>query len=248
MIRSLAGTTALVTGASGGIGSAVARRLARAGVRLILSGRNRAALGALARELDGAATSPEASGPTLVVPADLSTAAGARGLVEEVCDAVDCLDILVNNAGVALTAALAETTDEQMDLHYAVNVRAPFILSRGFLPLLRRSKDPRIVNIASVVAHKGYARQGAYSAAKHALLGLSKVAAREFAEAGVLVHVISPGAVAGDMVRDMRPDIDPDALIQPEDIAEVLMFLVQLAGQATIDEIRVRRRSSEPFA
>jgi 3-oxoacyl-[acyl-carrier protein] reductase len=103
------------------------------------------------------------------------------------------------------------------------------------------------VNIASVVAVKGYVNQGAYTASKHALLGFTKVLARELHREGIRVHVISPGGVATDLIPSMRPDIPPETLIQPEEIAEIVWFLLSHRGNAVIDEVNVRRISNEPW-
>lgn len=106
----------------------------------------------------------------------------------------------------------------------------------------------RIVNIASVVAHKGYAQQSVYAASKHALLGLSKSLANEVYKDGVRVHVISPGGVYTDMVKIARPDLAPEGLVVPQEIAQTVMFLLRMEGNAVIDEICVRREGKPPFA
>ena len=129
----------------------------------------------------------------------------------------------------------------------ATNVRAPFILIRSALPHLRKARG-RVINIASVVAHKGYPLQSAYAASKHALLGLSKSLANELYEDGVRVHVISPGGVYTDMAKVARPDLSPDGLISAAEVADAVMFLLSLDKNAVIDEICLHRQGKAPFA
>ena len=129
----------------------------------------------------------------------------------------------------------------------ATNARAPFVLIHSALPHLRRARG-RIINIASVVAHKGYPLQSAYAASKHALLGLSKSLANELYQEGVRVHVISPGGVHTDMVRAARPDLSPDGLISAGEVADAVMFLLSLDKNAVIDEICLHRQGKAPFA
>ena len=106
-----------------------------------------------------------------------------------------------------------------------------------------------IINICSVVAHKGYPQQSVYAASKHALLGLSKSLANEVFRDDIRVHVISPGGVFTDMVALARPDLTPDGMTLPEDIADIVLFLLEhRAANAVIDEIQVHRTNKEPFA
>ncbi len=113
---------------------------------------------------------------------------------------------------------------------------------------MEKAKAPVIVNISSVVGRLGYEKQGAYAASKHALMGFSKVLAKELQPKGFRVHVLSPGGVATEMVSKMRPDIDTSELIQPEEIAEIVQFLIKNRGNAMIDTINIRRESSTPWA
>ena len=128
-----------------------------------------------------------------------------------------------------------------------VNVRGPFLLCRQLLGLLKQSKAGRIVNISSVVGIKGYALQCAYTASKHALRGLSIALAEELKETHVRVHVLCPGGVDTDMVSRVRPDIPKEDLIDPEEIAELVLYLCTHQGNAVVDELRIRRRTSGPW-
>lgn len=233
----LRGKTALVTGGGGGIGREIAARLKAAGANVAICGRNVEKLEAAAHAIGGA----------LTLPGDLLDDTYVQSCVDRTVETFGGLDILINNAGVALSKPFAETTIEDFDRVMATNVRAPFILIRSALPHLRKARG-RVINIASVVAHKGYPLQSAYAASKHALLGLSKSLANELYEDGVRVHVISPGGVYTDMAKVARPDLSPDGLISAAEVADAVMFLLSLDKNAVIDEICLHRQGKAPFA
>ena len=233
----LGGKTALVTGGGGGIGREIAAQLKAAGANVAICGRNVEKLEAAARSIGGA----------LTLPGDLLDDTYVQSCVDRTVETFGGLDILINNAGVALSKPFGETTIEDFDRVMATNVRAPFLLIRSALPQLRKARG-RVINIASVVAHKGYPLQSAYAASKHALLGLSKSLANELYEDGVRVHVISPGGVYTDMAKVARPDLSPDGLISAAEVADAVMFLLSLDKNAVIDEICLHRQGKAPFA
>jgi 3-oxoacyl-[acyl-carrier protein] reductase len=230
----------LVTGAAGGIGSAVSRYLSAAGVNLAGVSRSKEKLTRLAESLPG----PGGLEPVVL---DLGEPEASAACVSAAVEALGGIDILVNNAGMAVPAALEETDLELWERHMRINATVPFLLSRAALPYLKRAEHADIVNIGSVVSHKGYTKQGAYAASKHALLGLTKVLARELHDDGIRVHFVSPGGVATGMIENIRPDIDPEKLIRPEEIADVILFLLTRRGRAGIDEVALRRAASEPW-
>ena len=233
----LTGKTALVTGAGGGIGREIAVRIKAAGANVAICGRNAEKLRETALAIGGA----------LELPGDLLDVEYAQSCVDKTAAAFGGLDILVNNAGVALSKPFEETSLEEFERVMDTNVRAPFVVSQRALPYLRRAQG-RIINIASVVAHKGYPLQSAYAASKHALLGLSKSMANELYKDGVRVHVVSPGGVYTDMAKVARPDLEPDGLITAGEIAGTVMFLLSLDKNAVVDEICLHRQGKEPFA
>jgi 3-oxoacyl-[acyl-carrier protein] reductase len=237
----LEGRVAVVTGASRGIGRWIATELARAGVQLCIVARNRQHLDALADELVAHAVD------VLVHPADLTDPEAPARVISETVSRFGRLDILVNNAGMGLRASVEKTSTDMWDLHMNLNARAPFLLCRSAVSHLRRSDAAAVVNIASVVSNKGYEHQAAYTASKHALLGFSKVLARELNPEGIRVHTLCPGGVATEMVGEMRPDLEPSALIQPEEIADLVLFLISRRGNAVVDNVNIRRSSSEPW-
>jgi 3-oxoacyl-[acyl-carrier protein] reductase len=243
--KPLAGKVALVTGAGRGIGRSIALTLARNGVRVALASRTLSELEAVRAEIE------TAGGEAASFPADISVESDAVSLVERSVDRFGRLDILVNNAGIGIFRPLVETTVAEWDLIMAVNARGPFLLCRAAIPYLRQQPRSTIVSIASVVAHKGYANQAAYSASKHALLGMSKALAREVQPDGIRVHVVAPGRVETEMGGRASPpgqEHERSALMQAQEIADIVLFLVTRQGTAVIDEVNVRRESATPWA
>jgi NAD(P)-dependent dehydrogenase (short-subunit alcohol dehydrogenase family) len=121
------------------------------------------------------------------------------------------------------------------------------MLTKECLPYLRNSSFATIVNIASVTAHVGYENQSAYSASKHALLGMTRALAKEVYKEGIRVHAVSPGGVYTDMIKITRPDLTPDGMIMPEDVADIVMFFITHRTNAVIDEIELHRATKQPF-
>ena len=230
---------ALLTGASRGIGRAIALELADLGFDLALVGRDQASLEETASLIPGTQVS--------LITADLSDPDSAKYIVERTVSAFGGLDLLVNCAGVPQKGPFTEVTPEEWDKVFAVNARAPFFICQAALEPLKKSSKPMVINIASVVGFKGYINQSVYSSSKHALTGFTKVFAKEVQPFGIRVHLISPGGVATEMVKKMRPDIDPSELIQPEEIAEIVRFLVTRKGSGTIDQFYIRRYTGLAF-
>lgn len=215
----------------------MACRLKAAGANIAICGRNPEKLHETAVLAGGA----------LELVGDLMDTAYLNGLPAKTADVFGGIDILINNAGLAQSKPFAEIAIEEYERIMQTNVRAPFFLTQRALPYLKASKG-RVINVASVVAHKGYPLQSVYAASKHALLGFSKALANEVYQDGVRVHVISPGGVYTDMVRVARPDLSPEGLISVAEIADVMMFLLSMRGNAVVDEIEVRREGKAPFA
>ena len=237
------GLTALITGASGGIGLSISRRLAKEGVNLVLFG------GTNAKKLQDTADLLKTEFKDITVdfyPCDLTDDKAVIGLFKKA--AKNGVDVLINNAGQAFSAPVEDTDMQTFDKIMNLNFRAPVLITKQALPYLKLSKRPSIINIASVVAHNGYPLQSAYTASKHALLGFSKSIAAELYERGIRVHVISPGGVYTDMIKTARPDLSGEDMIMPEDVAETVLFLIKNRTNAVIDEIRLHRAAKQPFA
>ncbi len=232
---------AIVTGASRGIGRAVGVALGSEGATVVLSGRVEAEL------VQTASLVREAGGRAEVIPAELADERAIKDLVAKTSERFGRLDILVNNAGITHSAPLEQTRTEDLDRCWAVNARAPFLLCREALPLLRQAERATIVNISSVVGVKGYPLQSAYTASKHALRGISIALAEELRGSNVRVHVLCPGGVDTEMVSRVRPDIDKGDLIGPGEIAELVLYLVTHRGNAVVDELHIRRATASPW-
>lgn len=233
--------TAIITGASSGIGRSIALQLVKMDYALAVTGRNEGNLISL-KELI------EANGSDcLTIVADLCEEDAAKLIIEKTMDHFGQIDVLINNAGAAQAALISETDTEMWDQIFKVNVRAPFLLCKEAVPFLKKSKNPIIINIGSVVGFKGYSGQAAYTSSKHALTGFTKVLAKEVQKDGIKVHLISPGGVDTTMATKMRPDIDTEDLILPEEIAELVEFLVTRQGKGTIDHFYIRRNNGLAF-
>jgi len=241
MKEDLEGRVALVTGAGRGIGRHIALRLASCGATVVLAARNAASLNTAAEQITSQ------NGAAIVATVELTDEDSIKNLVKTVGDRTGRLDILINNAGITHSALLEETATADWDRVMQINAGAPFILCREALPLLRQSPRGCIVNISSVVGVKGYAKQSAYTASKHALRGMSIALAEELRDTNIRVHVLCPGAVDTDMAGGVRPDIKKEDLIDPEEIAELVEYLVTHKGNAVMDELRIRRAASGPW-
>jgi len=229
----LSGKTALVTGASGGIGGAIARALHGQGARVALSGTRREALDQLAQELGER---------TAVVPCNLTDAEALAKLPGEVEGALGGPDILVNNAGLTRDTLAMRMKDADWEQVLDVNLTAAFRLSRGVLKGMMKRRWGRIVNISSVVGATGNPGQANYVAAKAGLIGLSKALAAEVATRGITVNCVAPGMIATAMTDALNEQqraqilarIPAERLGTPEDVAACVAFLAsEEAGYVT---------------
>lgn len=199
----LTGMTALVTGASGGIGSAIARALAAQGARLAVSGSNVAKLEAFRDSLGG---------DHVALPCDLSDGAAVDALVPAAVEALGGkLDILVNNGGITRDNLVMRMKDEEWDQVIRVNLEAAFRLARAAARPMMKARFGRIVSITSVVGTTGNPGQANYAASKGALTAMSKALAQELASRGITVNCVAPGFIASPMT-DSLPDAQKEAL------------------------------------
>ncbi len=241
MAKQLAGKVAIVTGASRGIGRAISVALAQEAATVVLAARSIQKLQETADKVT------EAGGKAEIVVTELTEEESIKNLVKVTSEKFSRLDILVNNAGVTHSAKLEETATEDWERCMQVNARAPFILCREALGLLKKSQAGYIINIASVVGVKGYPLQSAYTSSKHALRGMTISLAEELKGSNIRVHLLCPGGVDTELVQKVRPDIKRDELMQPEEIAELILYLVTHKGNAVIDELHIRRATSTPW-
>lgn len=241
MSVSLVQKVAVITGAGGGIGHAIAEKLAQQGMNIVLLGGNNL------EKLEKTRIVVEKYSRCLMLPGNLTELDFIAGSVKKAVGFFGQIDVLINNAGVAQNTPFEEISIEEFDRIMAINLRVPFFLTRETITFLKKSSSATIINIASVVAHSGYPQQSIYTASKHALLGMTKSIAREYYKEGIRVHALCPGGVYTDMVKVSRPDLTPDGMIMPEEIADAVLFLLQNRGNAVIDEIIMHRMNKEPF-
>ena len=199
----LTGLTALVTGASGGIGSAIARALAGQGARLAVSGSNGEKLEAFRASLDG---------DHVALPCDLADAAAVDGLVPAAVEALGGLSILVNNAGVTRDNLAMRMKDEEWDAVIRVNLEAAFRLARAAAKPMMKARFGRMISITSVVGTTGNPGQANYAASKAGLVGMSKALAQELASRGITVNCVAPGFIRSAMT-DALPEAQQAALL-----------------------------------
>ena len=241
MNNNLKENVVVLTGAGGGIGRAIAVKLAQAGMRLVLLGGNNP------DKLEVTRLEVEKYSSCLVLPGDLTDLEFLASGIEAAHNHFGRIDILINNAGVAQSTPFEKVSVAEFDRIMTINTKVPYFLTQYALPFLKRSSAATVINIASVVAHSGYPLQSVYSASKHALLGFTKSIAREHYKDNIRVHAICPGGVYTDMVRVSRPDLTEEGMIMPEEIADIVWFFLANRGNAVIDEICVHRCNKEPF-
>ena len=215
---------ALITGASGGIGSAIARRIHAAGAKVALSGTRQEPLERLANELGERA---------FILPCNLNDMAAVEALPKQAIDALGSLDILVNNAGITRDNLFMRMSDEEWQTVINVNLTATMKLCKGALRGMMKSRWGRIINISSVVGATGNPGQGNYAASKAGMVGMSKSLAYEVASRGITVNVVAPGFIATAMTDKLADDRKEAILAQipagrmgaAEDIASAVGYL-----------------------
>ena len=220
----LDGKTALVTGASGGIGSAIARALASQGARVGLSGTREDVLAALATEIGARAE---------VIPADLGAEGGVDTLARDAETSLGTVDILVNNAGITRDGLAMRMSDEDWQRVLDVNLTAGFRLIRALLRGMMKRRWGRIVGVTSIVGVTGNAGQANYAASKAGMIGLTKALAQEVAARGITVNCVAPGFIETDMTSALGEDqrarlltaTPAGRLGQPDDIASAVLYL-----------------------
>ncbi len=237
----LSGKIALVTGASRGIGRATAVELARCGGSIVLVGRARDALREVENEIRSTGGSAEA------MPADITEPDEIMSLFENVKRRWERLDILVNNAGIGIFGPLLDFPVEDFDRMMQTNLRGTYLCCREALRLMMPAGTGYIINVASIQGVKGYRNQSAYAASKHGIVGFTKSLSAEAQPHGIRVSVVLPGGVDTELIRKARPDLSPSDLLHPEDVAQAVMYLLSVSDRAVVDQIIIRRASSQPL-
>ncbi len=221
----LDGKTALITGATGGIGSAIARALHSQGAEVILSGTRKGSLDELAHELSDRAHP---------IAADLSDKSSIDSLIKQISDiSTDGVDIVINNAGIVRDNLLVRMKDEEWNQVLDINLFAGYKLTQGLMRGMMKRRWGRIIGISSVVGTTGNPGQANYAAAKAGMIGFSKALAQEVATRGITVNVIAPGMIQTAMTDDLNEDqsarllstIPLGRLGSPEEIAASVIYL-----------------------
>jgi len=220
----LSGKTALVTGASSGIGTAIAKALHKQGAIVAISGTRKDALDAVAAELKDRVH---------VLPCNLSDSAAVEALIPSANEKMERVDILVNNAGITKDNIFIRLKDEDWDQVIAVNLTAAFRLSRAAAKDMMRKRFGRIIGITSIVGHTGNAGQGNYAAAKAGMLGMMKSLAAELASRNVTANCIAPGFIATPMTdalneaqkKSILDSVPAKRLGTSEDVAAAAVYL-----------------------
>ncbi|MCG3149272.1 MAG: 3-oxoacyl-[acyl-carrier-protein] reductase FabG [Verrucomicrobiae bacterium] len=217
--------TAIVTGASRGIGLAIAQALAKAGIRTALLSRTKPAV------------------PGKFIRCDLNDSAAIPAAVAAALRHLGGCDYLINNAGVFLEKPVAEMTLEDWERIQRVNVTGMFLVTREVLPVMLKRRQGRILNIASTASQQGYLHQAAYVASKHAMLGFARALAIEVKPHNIHVHNLCPGGVDTDLVKGtfLGKRMAGQPMIAPADIAAMVVFLLNQPDNIDLPELVVRR-------
>jgi NAD(P)-dependent dehydrogenase (short-subunit alcohol dehydrogenase family) len=232
---SLEGKSVLVTGGARGLGAAICRDLARAGAQLIVADVNQSGARAVAESL-------HAPGRALKLDVTSETEVAAA------LDRLGRVDVLVNNAAVDYTLPIDELTMAQWDAVMNVNLRGPFLLSKHAARLMRGQGSGHIVNIASTASKRTWPNASAYHASKWGLLGLSHALHAELRPHRIKVSAVVAGGMRTPFLLDRFPDIDPNVLQDPANVAATVRFLLTLPDETVIPELMVipMRESSWP--
>lgn len=228
----LSGKIALVTGAGRGIGRAIALSLAHAGCRVVLTARTAAQLDDVQQAISNAGAESR------VIIADLSHDEDIERLVSA-CRDFGVVDILINNAGWGKKNTVVRSRVEDWDQTFRLNLRAPMVLAKAFLPAMIEKGEGAVVNIGSISGKSGEAGSAAYAASKFGLIGFTQSLYEEVREHGIKVSVILPGFVDTPMIPPVK-HLDRAKMIRPEDIAEAVLFVLQAASTYCPVEVTVR--------
>ncbi len=228
-------TTALVTGATQGIGRATAFSLGRAGYRVGVCARTAAKVQTLLAELGAEGIRAAGAAADVANPEQVaSTLSHITGQLGEV-------GVLVNNAGILIARPFEELTLEEWDATMATNLRSLFVVTRAVLPSMRQRKEGVVVNVASLAGRNGFVGGTAYAASKHAVLGFSRSLMLEVRKENVRVIAICPGSVDTGMLHN-QPLLhaDPRHILRPEDVADTILHTLRLPERALVSELDIR--------
>ena len=239
--RNLEGKVTVVTGATKGIGRALAVVFARAGSRVVISGRTRALLDGVMREVE------RDGGTPVRVAGDIAREADVRALIGTATERFGGLDVLVNNAGQIIRTSLTETSVEAWEDLMAVNVRGVFLCTKAAVEVMRKRGGGKVINISSTAGNRGFPNRTAYCASKFAVTGFSASLAQELARDNITVSAISPGIVDTEMGRGSQGATDTSRWLRAEDIAELALFLATRPSNVLIPDVTILARDADYF-
>jgi NAD(P)-dependent dehydrogenase (short-subunit alcohol dehydrogenase family) len=229
-MHTLKNRVAVVTGASRGIGFAIAEALVRAGAEVVLVARDKKALSSTRMKLGGKANA---------VAADVTRPADIEHVFIQVKKRYDRLDILVNCAGTFTYKPLTETTLDDWRANIETNLTSLFLTTKAALPLLGRSRHPHLINILSISSQHAFPNCSAYTAAKFGALGLTRVLREELRPQGIRVTAIMPGLTDTQMLNEFGFEIPRDRVMQPEDVAEAVIAALRQPERTSLEEVNL---------
>lgn len=230
--KPLEGKVALITGASRGIGLAIARSLGSMGVRLSLCARDAKRLEGVLAELQSAGMS------VLTVPADITRPGNIAALVQKTEQSLGPIEILVNNAGIGYFGPAQDASEADWDTVLDTNLKAVFLLSKAVAPGMIARRSGHIINIASLAGKNAFAGGAIYCASKWGLLGLTQCMAEDLRQYSIRVSAVCPGSVATDF--SFPGSRDRSKMLQPEDVAHAVAMILTQAPQSFISEVHLR--------
>lgn len=228
---------AVITGAGKGIGKATAELFLKEGAKVVLTSRNMADLEMIEQAYD------DRKGNITLIAGDVSKEETVKKIVDVTIDKYGKIDMLVNNAGFGVFDDLVDSRLDDFDAMFGTNVRALYMLTKGFLPSMIKERSGTIINIASVAGKQGFASGSIYCASKHAVMGLSRALMLEVRKYNIRVIAICPGSVATEFFRDesqMVLSSNRESVLQAGDIAESILLAASLPENATISELEIR--------
>ncbi len=226
--------TAIITGAGRGIGRATAITFAGAGADIVLAARTESEILSVAKEIE------RLGRRALPIKTDVQVKSDVNAMVVQTLEEYGKVDILVNNAGVAIHNPIQKISEEDWDLTMAVNLKGVFLCTQAVFKHMCEQKYGHIVNVSSVSGKFGHVNGGAYCASKFAVIGFTETTNNEGRPRGVKASVVCPGPVDTKMRRDNHPDDIIENLTQPEDVADLILFLVSQSPQAHTVEAVIR--------
>ena len=240
MNQILCGKNCLITGATGGLGKEIAKEFAKNGCNLFLTGRNNDKLNSLKNELENSVNEIKID----FEDADLSDDGEIQKLIEKVKNTFVNIDILVNCAGVFPVKLLSDSTVEDFENCFSVNVKAAFVLCKEFSQGMISKKWGRIINIASSSAYAGFKNTSIYCSSKHALLGLSRSLHSELKEHNVRTFCVSPGSIKTPMGKSVIGQ-NYETFLNPSEVAELVVRLISFDNEMISQEIQLSRMDQQ---